>query len=71
MRMVAKRRCGDCSNLRMFLSVLRSLSSSSFIACGSIEKKATSEADISAERASNTIQTVKDTMADSNAGVVK
>jgi len=55
----------------MFLSVFLSLSSNSFIVCGSSEKKATSEAEISAESESNRIQATNDIMADIKAGVVK
>jgi len=55
----------------MFLSAFNSLSSSSFVDCGSSEKNATSDAEMSAESESNSKLTVKEIIADIKAVVVK
>ena len=69
--MVANRCCGLWSNCTMFLSAFDSLSSSSFVDCGSSEKNATSDAEMSAESESNSKLTVKEIIADIKAVVVK
>ena len=70
-RMVANKCCGLWSNCTMFLSAFNSLSSSSFVDCGSSEKNATSDAEMSAESESNSKLTVKEIIADIKAVVVK
>ena len=68
MRIVANSRWGVFNNRRIFLSCLVSLSSSWSSVCGSSEKKATSEAEITAEMPSNTMLTISEIMAEAVAG---
>ena len=66
--MVASSRCGVFSNRSIFRSPLRSLSSSSFIVCGSSENNATSDAEITAEKPNNKALVRSETMADNVTG---
>ena len=61
---VANSLCGLLSKRRMFRSALFSDSSSSFNVCGSSEKKATSEAEITAEQANNNMLQMSEIIAD-------